>query len=213
MKNKYMYVVMLVIVALCAVLFIKISNLEDQLVSLETKMVSEQENEFFNVIPSNTANHSKEIEVLDERMVLVEKYNRVIAEKYTEKEFERLLDLCLEYDQVELYMSVASLKIYVNVLEEILSNGDGVEVKYAKELNAVSGDAENRLLEIRTYETNEQAYMKLAVDCKCYLGSEFYRHETDVEGLITPGEPLEADGFTLVYVNDAVTYIFTGHKY
>jgi len=213
MKPKILYILFLIMLSIIIFLLIRINKIENVVEGLEKNIERLNQYNSNNVKISTTDKIQNQLDRLEENFNGSRKYIDIVTERYSEKEFEYLLDSFLSYKPQNLYIHLESLKIYVNLLEETLKYNDNILIKYASELLEVSDENENRVLTIRNYVTNEIENVEISSNSEFYLGSQFYRHKTTLDNLITPGEPLEAGIFTLVYIDGVVKYIFTGRTY
>lgn len=213
MKAKKIYLILPVLffTMILIMLLVHINQLETRVSVLENDI--DNKNIVLNSLKDNLDSIQNRLDAAEAGSKLSQKYADIISERFSESEFERLMKSFLENSPVDQYAHLESLKIYVQVLEEALKHSEGIEIKYALELLAVSEVDGQKMLSLRNYNSNALESVELSDDCEFYLGSQFYRHNTTLDNLMTPGEPLEADIFTLVCVDGVVKYIFTGRTY
>lgn len=84
--------------------------------TLEENIESRNENNSLDKITSNIDDIKNKVDRLEENLHVSQKYYDIVTENFSEKEFEFLLESFLKYDQVELYIHLESLKIYVHVV-------------------------------------------------------------------------------------------------
>ncbi|MBF4693762.1 hypothetical protein [Fusibacter ferrireducens] len=210
-KKVHMILPILLLTLVLVFLLIRINQLENRVSVLESDI--DHKNTALDDVNATLDSLQNKLDTIEAGSKLSQKYIGIISERFSESEFKGLLDSLQENSLVALQAHLESLKIYVHVLEETLKYSEGIEIKYASELLAVSEADGHRKLELRNYNSNALESVELSDDCEFYLGSQFYRHNTTLDNLITPGEPLEAGVFTLVCVDGVVKYIFTGRTY